>query len=212
MVLCKCFEDEEVAAPLELLDVYDRMIRHQSSLASPPEGFLIKSRDHLLAMKASPTSIASTFLEEKYRTIDFLLNDTCWLKVQCLVELIWFHTFLIIENHVVENPDEIVVNIGRQGFTEATSRLHEFLTSTEFSRYVCIVFAIKETTIFQRTVVVVSRNSKFIYFEFLETLASIVRHDRNDRIGFQRSRDGCGWQVKSSTCGWLGGQESPLPG
>ena len=158
----QCFEDEEVAAPLELLDVYDRMIRHQSSLASPPEGFLIKSRDHLLAMKASPTSIASTFLEEKYRTIDFLLTDTCWLKVQCLVELIWFHSFLIIENHVVENPDEIVVNIGRQGFTEATSRLHEFLTSTEFSRYVCIVFAIKETTIFQRTVVVVSRNSKFI--------------------------------------------------
>ena len=109
MVLCKCFEDEEVAAPLELLDVYDRMIRHQSSLASPPEGFLIKSRDHLLAMKASPTSIAFTFLEEKYRTIDFLFTDTCWLKVQCLVELIWFHSFLIIENHVVENPDETVV-------------------------------------------------------------------------------------------------------
>ena len=43
----QCFEDEEVAAPLELLDVYDRMMRHQSSLASPPEGFLIKSRDHL---------------------------------------------------------------------------------------------------------------------------------------------------------------------
>ena len=73
----QCFEDGEVAAPLELLDVYDRMMRHQSSLASPPEGFLIKSRDHLLAMKASPTSIASTFLEEKYRTIDFLLTDTC---------------------------------------------------------------------------------------------------------------------------------------
>ena len=139
----QCFEDEEVAAPLELLDVYDRMMRYQSSLASPPEGFLIKSRDHLLAMKASPTSPASTFLEEKYRTIDFLLTNTCWLKVQCLVELIWFHSFLIIENHVVENPDEIVVNIGRQGFTEATSRLHEFLTSTEFFRYVSIVFAVK---------------------------------------------------------------------
>ena len=123
--------------------------------------------------------------------------------------MIWFHSFLIIENHVVENPDEIVVNIGRQGFTEATSRLHEFLTSTELSRYVCIVFAVKETTIFQRTVVV--EIAKFIYFEFLETLASTVRHDRDDRSGFQRSRGG-GWQVKNSTCGWLGGQESPLPG
>lgn len=73
----QCFEDVDVAAPLELLDVYDRMVRHQSSLASPPEGSLIKSRDHLLAMKTSPTSIASTFLEEKYRTIDFLLTDAC---------------------------------------------------------------------------------------------------------------------------------------
>ena len=200
----QCFEDEEVAAPLELLDVYDRMMRHQSSLASPPEGFLIKSRDHLLALKASPTSIASPFLEEKYRTIDFLLTDTCWLKVQCLVELIWFHSFLIIENHIVENPDEIVVNIGRQGFTEATSRLHEFLTSTEFSRYVCIVFAVKETTISQRTVVV--EIAKFIYFEFLETLASIVRHDRMigvafnvqemDVVGRSKVRHVGGWAVR----------------
>ena len=87
-----------------------------------------------------------------------------------------------MKNHIVENRDEIVVYIGRQGFTEATSRLHEFLTSTEFSQYVCIVFAVKEMTVSQRTIVV--EIAKFIYFEFLETRASIVRHNRMVGVAF----------------------------
>ena len=66
--------------------------RHQSILASPPEGLLIKSRDHLLAMNASPSSIACTLLEEKYRAVNFLLTDNYWLKVQCLAELMRFNT------------------------------------------------------------------------------------------------------------------------
>lgn len=94
--------------------------RHQSILASPPEGLLIKSRNHLLAMNASPSSIASTLLEEKYRAVNFLLTDNYWLKVQCLAELMWFHSFLIIENLIEENRDKIITNIGRQGFTEVT--------------------------------------------------------------------------------------------
>ena len=93
----QCSDDEDVSAPQELLDVYKCITRHQSILASPPEGFLIKSRDHLLAMNASPSSIASTLLEEKYRAVNFLLTDNYWLKVQCLAELMWFHSFLIIE-------------------------------------------------------------------------------------------------------------------
>ena len=66
--------------------------RHQSILASPPEGLLIKSQDHLLAMNASPSSIACTLLEEKYRAVNFLLTDNYWLKVQCLAELMRFNT------------------------------------------------------------------------------------------------------------------------
>lgn len=119
--------------------------RHQSILASPPEGLLIKSRNHLFAMNASTSSIASTLLEEKYRAVNFLLTDNYWLKVQCLAELMWFHSFLIIENLIEENRDKIITNIGRQGFTEV--RLNKFFTSTRFSWYVCIVFPAKEMTI-----------------------------------------------------------------
>ena len=139
--MLQCSEDEDVAAPQELLDVYKASVNSSESTRR----ILIKSRDHLLAMNASPSSIASTLVEEKYRAVNFLLTDNYWLKVQCLAELMWFHSFLIIENLIEENRDKIIINIGRQGFTEV--RLNKFFTSTRFSRYVCIVFPAKEMTI-----------------------------------------------------------------
>ena len=139
--MLQCSEDEDVAAPQELLDVFKASVNSSESTRR----ILIKSRDHLLAMNASPSSIASTLLEEKYRAVNFLLTDNYWLKVQCLAELMWFHSFLIIENLMEENRDKIIINIGRQGFTEV--RLNKFFTSTRFSRYVCIVFPAKEMTI-----------------------------------------------------------------
>lgn len=139
--MLQCSEDEDVAAPQELLDVYKASVNSSESTRR----ILIKSRDHLLAMNASPSSIASKLLEEKYRAVNFLLTDNYWLKVQCLAELMWFHSFLIIENLTEENRDKIIINIGRQGFTEV--RLNKFFTSTRFSRYVCIVFPAKEMTI-----------------------------------------------------------------
>lgn len=139
--MLQCSEDEDVAAPQELLDVYKASVNSSESTRR----ILIKSRDHLLAMNASPSSIASTLVEEKYRAVNFLLTDNYWLKVQCLAELMWFHSFLIIENLIEENRDKIIINIGKQGFTEV--RLNKFFTSTRFSRYVCIVFPAKEMTI-----------------------------------------------------------------
>lgn len=139
--MLQCSEDEDVAALQELLDVYKASVNSSESTRR----ILIKSRDHLLAMNASPSSIASTLLEEKYRAVNFLLTDNYWLKVQCLAELMWFHSFLIIENLIEENRDKIIIDIGRQGFTEV--RLNKFFTSTRFSRYVCIVFPAKEMTI-----------------------------------------------------------------
>lgn len=136
--MLQCSEDEDVAAPQELLDVYKASVNSSEST----KRILIKSRDHLLAMNASPSLIASTLLEEKYRAVNFLLTDNYWLKVQCLAELMWFHSFLIIENLIEENQDKIIINIGRQGFTEV--RLNKFFTSTRFSRYVCIVFPAKD--------------------------------------------------------------------
>lgn len=114
--------------------------RGKSSLSSPSHECFNKCREHLLAMKTSPCSVVSSFMAEKNAAVDFLLTDTCWTKVPPFIEIVWSHSFLMIQNHIVKHPEEIVINISRQGFTEATSRPHEFFTSTEFSQYVRIVF------------------------------------------------------------------------
>lgn len=171
-----CFEDEDVDVQLELLDIYDRFMRHESSLSSPSDECFNKCQEHLLAMKTSTCSVVSSFMAEKNAAIDFLLTDTCWTKVPPFIELVWSHSFLIIENHIVKHPEEIVINISRQGFTEATSRLHEF------SQHVRIVFGVSEVTHPQWSVAI--KVAKFICWEFLEALVSVVRQDRMDAVDF----------------------------
>ena len=53
------FENDEVATPLELLEVFDRLTRHESTLSIPPEEFLTSCRDYLLSLK--PSVVVSTF-------------------------------------------------------------------------------------------------------------------------------------------------------
>ena len=38
----------------------------------------------------------------------------------------WFHSFLLTEKHVNENPEEIVCNTTKSGFTEETANLPAF--------------------------------------------------------------------------------------
>jgi len=79
------------------------------------------------------SNAVSTFCEEKNDAIDSLLSRSSSDKVKCFAKLLWFHYYLMVESHVVENPDEIVVEIGRAGFTAVTSSLHEFFSGNEFS-------------------------------------------------------------------------------
>ena len=48
----------------------------------------------------------STFGEDKNNAVDTLLSESSlnWLK--SFTNLVWFHFFLIVENHIKENPDE----------------------------------------------------------------------------------------------------------
>ena len=60
-----CFEDEDVDVQLELLDIYDRFTRHESSLSSPSDECFNKCREHLLAIETPPCSVVSSFMAEK---------------------------------------------------------------------------------------------------------------------------------------------------
>lgn len=49
-----------------------------------------------------------------------------------LLKLVWFHSFLMVESHMVKNPDKTVFEISRQGFTEVKSSLRIFSTVLSF--------------------------------------------------------------------------------
>lgn len=199
-----CFENDEVATPLELLEVFDRLTRHESTLSSPPEEFLTSCQDYLLSLK--PSVVVSSFQEEEINAIDSLLNDDCWMtKVPPFVKLIWFHAFQIIENHIIENQDDIVVNIGRQDFSEATFTLNQFFNGDDFSLYVCVVFGTNKGTLPQRAIA--RKLATFIYFGFLERLKSTVRQDEicepvafdvheMSEVGLSKGRHVGGWAVR----------------
>ena len=198
-----CFENDEVATPLELLEVFDRLTRHESTLSSPPEEFLTSCRDYLLSLK--PSVVVSTFQEEEINAIDFLLNDDCWMtKVPPFVKLIWFHAFQMIENHIIENQDD-VVNIGQQDFSEATFMLNQFFNGDDFSLFVRVVFGTNKGTLPQRTIA--RTLATFIYFGFLERLKSTVRQDEiceavsfdvqeTSEVGLSKVRHVGGWAVR----------------
>lgn len=124
------FEDDEVAIPMELTEVYRQLLTHESLLAIPPEEVMMRIMDLLTSMKSDDD--VSTFCEEKSNAINCLLSESSLDKAKCFAKLVWFHCYLMVESHVIENPDEIIVEISRQGFTAVSCSLHEFLTVLNF--------------------------------------------------------------------------------
>lgn len=101
-------------------------------------------------------------------------------KLLSFIRLVWFHAFLMVENFIVESPeDEIVVKISRQGFTDVTSSLHEFLLSEIFSGCLCFVRHFKVYPA-QRAVALEVSNSA--YSQFLERLCYVMNELRQEEV------------------------------
>ena len=171
----------EVAGPvpMEMSEMYDRLMRHESILATPHEEALTKCREFLLEKKVS--SPLNAFFEDKNRAIEYLTAETPNNKLLSFIRLVWFHAFLMVENYILESPeDEIVVKISRQGFTEVTSSLHEFLSSEVFSGYVCALFDTSKCLPAQRAVALELSNST--YSQFLERLRYVMNELRQEEV------------------------------
>ena len=95
------FEDDGVPVPMEMMEIYTQLSEHQSSLASPPTDSLTKTVEFLKRLKKSTPSVSTLFLEEKNNAIDYLLSDISLNKVEAFVKLLWFHIFLMFENHII---------------------------------------------------------------------------------------------------------------
>lgn len=157
--------------PMEMSEMYDRLMRHESILANPQES-LTKCREFLLQKRVS--SPLNAFFEEKNHAIEYLTTENPNNKLLSFLRLVWFHAFLMVENFIVESPeDEIVVKISRQGFTDVTSSLHEFLSSEIFSGYVCALFDTSKCTPAQRAVALEVSNSA--YSQFLERVTIFTK-------------------------------------
>ena len=159
--------------------------------------------DILTSMKSDDEF--STFCDQKNNAIDCFISESSLDKAKCFAKLVWFHCYLMVESHVIENPDEIIVDISRQGFTAVSCSLHEFFTSIEFSRYVCALFDATSSTPPQRAVAVQLANS--IYCEFLEQLSSVVKNQQKEEtidfdvdqmsgVGRSKVRHVGGWAVR----------------
>ena len=114
-------------------------------------------------------------LEQTNTAVDFLLNSDRERQLHAFISVIWYHAFLIVHDHIVENPEGIISNLGRQKFTEATSRMHELFLGEHFASYVCAIFETNEPTD-EGNFVAVDLVIE-IYWNFLRHLDSSVRRD-----------------------------------
>lgn len=73
-----------------------------------------------------------------------------------------------------------MVKISRQGFTDVTSSLYEFLTSEVFSGYICALLGTTKCTPTQRAVALELSNSA--YSQFLERLSYVMDELRQEEV------------------------------
>ena len=152
IILQGAFDYAAVPIPMEMTEMYDKMSRHQSRLSSPPAETLVKCREFLVSLKSSDAIY--TFLQEKNEAINCLLSENSRDRVESFTKLVWFDSLLSVESCIDEKPDDIVVVINRQGFTEVKSSLHSFFISSDFYRYVCSIFDVTQCTPAQRAVAI----------------------------------------------------------
>ena len=81
-----------------------------------------------------------------------------------------------MEHHLIKNPDEIVLDVGRSDFTTATAKLHELYRSPEFSHYLACLFDTTTCTAAQRSIGVQLGTATF--WKFLVHLRGIVVKDQ----------------------------------
>lgn len=96
--------------------------------------------------------------------------------MKAFINVMWFLSFLAFEQHIVEDPAEIDVNVSRSDFTVATAKLHELFTSAEFSHYLVCLFNVANCSPAQRSNGVQLAHA--IDVRFLEHLQRITLKDQ----------------------------------
>ena len=163
------FERENSETPISFEQIFDQMEQHESELANAP----LQTWDFLADISAlKEEKEHSEFSRQKNVALDMLLTTQQKDKVHAFVNLVWFHVFLAMEKHIVENPDDFLVNITRSQFTTVTAKLHSSLSSEEFTVYLRCLFTTTTCTQAQRSIGF--HLVKMIYFKFLSHVENVA--------------------------------------
>jgi hypothetical protein len=179
-LVSSCFEESDnpdKQVPVELIEIYEHLDDVNSNNALPSPECVRKLKEFLVHEKQDQP-LSSFFLEQN-AAIEGLLKEENDTKLNALISIIWNHVFKLIGDHVVQNADDIVFNLGRQHFTDAVAGLHEFFIGTDFSSYVNAIFVCEQPSIAQRTVII--QLSKHIFEEFLKHLLKIVQQNQEQK-------------------------------
>ena len=162
------FESDDTEVDLNVAELFYQMENRQSELSRPPqEGFDVRAVLNALKVH-TPGSEYSQMVNE---ALDCLKEPHLSENLKAFVDVVWFHSFLALENHIVENPDELEVKVSKGDFFLATANFHALLYSSEFLQYVKCLFNVSTFTSAQRSAAV--DISKKVYFKFLAELFRI---------------------------------------
>ena len=164
------FERDDSEIGLCVAQLYEQIESRESEISSPPqEGFEIINI--LKELKVKPPAPSTGFSKMVNEAVDVLMDPRFSENIKAFVNIMWFHSFLALERHIIENPDDLEVKVSRGDFTLATAKLHAVFTSLEFSQYIKCLFNVTTYTTAQRSVAVEIANA--IYMKFLEHLLKV---------------------------------------
>ena len=167
------FEREDTDVGVTIAQLYEKMERHESELSRPStEGLDTKA----ILSQLIVDSPCSDYSRSENEAVAKLLETDHSENVQAFVNIMWFHSFVALEQHIIENSDEIDVNVSRADLTRATAKLHGLLRSDEFSHYTVCLFSVSSCSPGQRSIGV--RLAKAIYLRFLQHLQNVTAKDR----------------------------------
>ena len=107
------FESEDTEVDLNVAELFYQMENQQSELSRPPqEGFDLLAVLNALKVH-TPGSEYSQMVNE---ALDCLKEPHLSKNLKAFVNVVWFHSFLALENHFVENPDELEVKVSKGDF------------------------------------------------------------------------------------------------
>ena len=180
-LVANIFEKEGVFVPQDLLNIYDTLKRSESQFATPPES--VNVGQLLSSFAVDPPSAPNQQLKNDVTSPELRTSPEMSNNIIPFFNLIWYHCFMFLQSHIIDNPEDVIVNITRQAFTGATGDLHNFMGSDTYIEYLKGLFA--TNTLSTTQCVVGGELVSGIYLLFLEHLASnVTRQQQEEPVVF----------------------------